>query len=61
MVGGAGLLRRNQKGCWGRKRLRNAAVKVTRKPEKNKQKKTEVGKVRVEQTSIGIAAVTPKR
>ena len=26
MVGGAGLLRRDQKGCWGRKRLRNAAV-----------------------------------
>jgi len=26
MVGGAGLLRRGQKGCWGRKRLWNAAV-----------------------------------
>jgi len=24
MVGGAGLLRRDQKGCWDRKRLRNA-------------------------------------
>ena len=24
MVGGAGLLSRDQKGCWGRKRVRNA-------------------------------------
>jgi len=23
---GAGLLRRDEKGCWGRKRLRNAAL-----------------------------------
>jgi len=27
MVGGAGLLRRDQKGCWGRKRLRNAELR----------------------------------
>jgi len=27
MVGGAGLLRRDQKGCWGRRRLRNAGLK----------------------------------
>jgi len=26
MVGGAGLLRRDQKGCWSRKRLRNATL-----------------------------------
>jgi len=30
MVGGAGLLRRDQKGCWGRKRLRNAALSETK-------------------------------
>jgi len=26
MVRGAGLLKRDQKGCWGGKRLRNAAL-----------------------------------
>jgi len=27
MVGGAGTFRRDQKGCWSRKRLTNAALK----------------------------------
>jgi len=30
MVGGAALLRRDQKGCWGRKRLRNAGLEGLR-------------------------------